>query len=55
MGFDAIDSVEPTQVLELTANDFAENNATALRFVKFQYVTTLSVRLLSYLTVGFRK
>ncbi|ORZ33908.1 galactose-binding domain-like protein [Catenaria anguillulae PL171] len=43
MGFDSADSVEPTQVLELTEEDFAEDKATALRFVKFQTVNSLTI------------
>ncbi|KAI9189849.1 hypothetical protein H9P43_001282 [Blastocladiella emersonii ATCC 22665] len=43
MGFDGVDSVEPTQVIELTAEDFKADKATALRFVKFQAVTSLAI------------
>ncbi|KAJ3360383.1 Thioredoxin-like protein 1 [Allomyces javanicus] len=43
MGFDSVDAVEPTQVLELTEEDYAVDKATALRFVKFQSVNNLSI------------
>ncbi|KAI9222377.1 PITH domain-containing protein [Blastocladiella britannica] len=46
MSFDSVDSVEPTQVIELGAADFIPESATGLMFVRFQKVNTLSVRSL---------
>jgi hypothetical protein len=43
MGFDEAESIEPAQVLSLTADDFSANKATALRFVKFQNVPSITV------------
>jgi hypothetical protein len=44
LGFDEADAVEPTQVLELTSADYGEKAIVNLRFVKFQNVSSLSVR-----------
>ncbi|KAL1919029.1 uncharacterized protein VTP21DRAFT_2410 [Calcarisporiella thermophila] len=41
LGFDEAESVEPTQVLELTERDFQEDEVTPLRFVKFQNVNSI--------------
>jgi hypothetical protein len=48
IGFDEAESVESTQEIELTETSYdAEGTATVnLRFVKFQRVNSLSVRLL---------
>lgn len=41
MGFDETESVECTQALELSQEDYKETAVSALRFVKFQAVTRL--------------
>ncbi|KAJ1906366.1 hypothetical protein IWQ60_012103, partial [Tieghemiomyces parasiticus] len=43
MGFDETESVQPTQVLELTEADYAESATTSLRFVRFQNVSSVTV------------
>ncbi|KAL7746965.1 hypothetical protein RI367_007677 [Sorochytrium milnesiophthora] len=43
MGFETAESDEATQVLELTEQDFDDATATALRFVKFQNVVSLTI------------
>mmetsp|Transcript_3510 Transcript_3510/g.5198 ORF Transcript_3510/g.5198 Transcript_3510/m.5198 type:complete len:180 (-) Transcript_3510:233-772(-) len=43
MGFSDAEDNAPTQVLELQSEDLDPTNATLLRYVKFQAVTTLSV------------
>ncbi|KAJ1919367.1 hypothetical protein IWQ60_007270 [Tieghemiomyces parasiticus] len=43
MGFDETESVQPTQVLELTEADYAELATTSLRFVRFQNVSSITV------------
>lgn len=42
--FDEAESVEPTQVLELTEEDYKPDKVTLLKYVKFQRVTSLTVR-----------
>ncbi|CAN0268591.1 unnamed protein product [Phaeothamnion confervicola] len=44
-GFSDVDSMEPAMTLELTADDLSPDNVTLLKFVKFQRVSSLSVRL----------
>ncbi|KAG9286177.1 hypothetical protein G9A89_003524 [Geosiphon pyriformis] len=43
LGFDETESIQATQILELTENDYEENAFVPLRFVKFQIVTNLVV------------
>ncbi|RHZ77058.1 hypothetical protein Glove_186g143 [Diversispora epigaea] len=43
LGFDETDSIEETQLLELTIEDYEEEKIIPLRFVKFQSVTTLVI------------
>ena len=43
MAFDETDSIEATQVLALTPDDFSPSKATPLRFVKFQNVYSLTL------------
>jgi len=43
LGFDEADSVEPTQVLELTVEDYADDKLIPLRFVKWQSVSSVVI------------
>ncbi|RUS21865.1 hypothetical protein BC937DRAFT_91242 [Endogone sp. FLAS-F59071] len=43
LGFDEAESVEETQLIELEEKDLAENAVVPLRFVKWQYVTSVVV------------
>lgn len=43
LGFDEVDDIEPTQVIELTEKDYEADVATPLRFVKFQNLTHLII------------
>jgi len=43
LGFDEVGSVEPTQVLELTKEDYADNKMIPLRFVKWQSVSSVVI------------
>ncbi|KAJ1653813.1 hypothetical protein IWQ61_006143 [Dispira simplex] len=43
LNFDEVDHVQPTQVLNLTEEDYTEQTATALRFVRFQNVTSITL------------
>jgi hypothetical protein len=42
-GFSDAESVEPTQVLELTEEDYRADKVTLLKFVKFQRVASLTI------------
>jgi thioredoxin len=43
LGFDEVDSVEPTQTLELTEGDYADDKLIPLRFVKWQSVSSVVI------------
>ncbi|KAJ1955107.1 hypothetical protein IWQ62_005604 [Dispira parvispora] len=43
LNFDEVDTVQPTQVLNLTEEDYTAQSATALRFVRFQNVTSITL------------
>lgn len=45
MGFSDTDDMEPAQTLELTPEDLVAGSVSVLKFVKFQRVTGLSVRM----------
>lgn len=44
MGFDDAERSEATQVLELSEEDYKEDNLVSLRYVKFQNVQSVTVR-----------
>jgi hypothetical protein len=60
IGFDETDSIEETQIINLSKTDYEKNDVIPLRFVKFQNITNIAVSLfkrlfnlyvfLSYLT-----
>jgi hypothetical protein len=43
LGFDEVDSVEPTQTLDLTEEDYADDKLIPLRFVKWQSVSSVVI------------
>jgi len=43
LGFDEVDSVEPTQTIELTEGDYADDKLIPLRFVKWQSVSSVVI------------
>ncbi|RLN32545.1 hypothetical protein BBJ28_00016194 [Nothophytophthora sp. Chile5] len=49
LGFSDATDVEPTQTIELTEEDLLPENDVELRFVKFQRVTSITVRVVSHL------